>query len=158
MKRIATILVLTLVLFSCSKTDKEKIEGVWVGDKIYRDGKLMCSLVPQEQDVIAEREYQRQKDVIEKMNYSEYDFKQGIIRSMEEKLMMQFTFTPTDTLYIKTDDTPYIGEAWTYRIDEDSSILVLEENVRRVTYLYKVSKNKLVLKNEEIRIEFVRKQ
>lgn len=157
MKRIF-FLVVVGVLLSCSKSDKEQIEGVWVGEKIYRDGKLMCSYDLREQDEIAEREYQRQKEVLEKMNYTKYDFKQGIIRSMNEKLNMQFTFTPTDSLYIKTDDTPYKGESWIYHIDEDSSILVLEEDIRRVTYLYKVSKNKLILKNEDVRIEFVRKE
>lgn len=158
MKRILNLLIVTFVLISCSQTDKEKIEGEWLGDRIYRDGKLMCSLIPREQDEIAEREYQKQKDVLDRMNYTEYEFKEGIIRSMVEKLKMNFRFTPTDTLYIKTDDTPYQGEQWSYRIDEDSSILVLEENIRRVTYLYKVSKNRLILKNEDVRIEFVRKE
>ena len=157
MKRILGILFLALLVTSCSKTDKEKLEGSWVGDKIYKDGRIVCSYLPTEQDQIAEREYQKQKEVVELMQMSEYDFKQNIIRSMEQKLKMEFTFTPTDTLYIKTDDTPYKGEVWNFHILKETSQLVLEVDTRKVTYLYKVNREKLVLKNDGMKIVFRKK-
>lgn len=150
--------ILVLSLTACaSKTDKERFIGSWEGDKIYRNGVLMCSWVPREQEQIAKREYNKNKEVLEKMQLPEYEYRQNLIRSMIQKLTMQFTFTETDTVFIKTDDTPYKGDAWRFRVVEDSNVVVLEEDIRKVSYLYKVTAKKLILKNADMRIEFLKK-
>jgi Zn ribbon nucleic-acid-binding protein len=155
MKKMAIILC-GVVLLGCSKSDKEQLIGEWKGNRIYKNGSLMCTYDRAEQDRILDKKYNQEKEVVEMMGLSEYDFKQNMIKAMEKMLQMQFNFRPTDTVYIKTDDSPFIGEPWTYKIIEDSNMLVMEEPSRRVRYLYKVDHEKLVLKNENMRIEFVR--
>lgn len=151
-------IVMLVFLAACtSKPDKEKFLGTWEGNKIYRNGVLMCSWVPREQEQIAKREYNKNKEVLEKMQLPEYEYRQNLIRSMIQKLTMQFTFTETDTVFIKTDDTPYRGDAWRFRVVEDSNVVVLEEDIRKVGYLYKITDKKLILKNEDMRIEFLKK-
>lgn len=156
MKNIFFTTFLLFIVSSCSQSDKEQMLGSWKGDRIYRDGKLLCSFNRNEQQEIVNRQYKKEKEVLEKMQLSRYDYEQNMIRSMEKMLQMQLNFTANDTLYMKTDDSPYIGDPWVFRVVEDSNVLVLEDPSRRVRYLYKVERNKLVLKNENMRLEFVR--
>lgn len=153
------LLPLALILItSCSKSDREALNGKWSYEEI-RDGKnVLYSSDKTQIKKIIEKRMKDEGAMYAQMGIDESMLRENMEKSFEAQAKYTFNFTEKDTLTISANN----GQAdqdvkMKFKMDDKKKQLIFKENGQDTKFTYTLEDDKLVLKQDKSEIHMIRK-
>ena len=158
---IMVVALATVLLASCSKTDKELLVGKWGIQHVKSDGQIMTSVDKKDHKKIVEKIWKEQGPMLSQMGISKDVIEKNVAEESKKLAKVTFSFGEDGNVTIAANDGKIKDEKAKYTIDEKKKEISIEQKAmpgaKKQVYTYTIDDEQLIMKQKKDELTFMRK-